>query len=906
MRKHIVLIMGMILMASGLLGAVIADDSRANDDTPQTAQTIDPGDTKIDNINENTDEMDWYVSDLLTGRLIRVNLTVAPGCDFDVYVFDENGSNDIYNATPIAMSNSWEYGGFEECSFGTTYNGNYYIVVVAFEGSGPYTMRLFDDGEFTDDGDNDKEHATDIGIGDTVNSDLDPDAGDEADWYKVSADPGDILVVNLTVPVTGDFDLYVIDSDGNDAGFSENDQLGGFEEITFGATRSARSSVYYIVCAAYSGFGDYVLKLTKSGTFVPDNDNDAGNATNINVGDTKSGSVWNGVDSSDWYELSLNAGDQVIIELEVPETGDFDILIYDDPDGWWLVGFGWNWGLGVDEFCGFEAQETKDYYIEVFASEGEGDYVLSVEDYTPDDNDDMGNAQEISLPLADIIEEQLIFGLDHYDYYKVSLEENDQIRVMLDYDIGNEFNLYLNDSMGMEIERSNTTSGYEEISYTCNDEGWYFICIETTWGSGDYSLDIDYVPGNEPPVIESPVPFEENIRVYEGEIVIFRIDVDDEKPAKLEYEWEVDGVVQTEISGDRFTITTSFTAQYSAGEYVIEVEVTDDKDETDTHGWNLTVLDVNLMPEINIAVPLLEVRDLEINETESILFEIEVSDRDGTKPLVQWILDDVELEGEDDEEFEFGTDHDMAGTYEIKVNVTDGADETIINSTTWTVTVMNVDRPPELMNRTPDKENVDTDEETSVEFGIDAVDPDGDVVEYEWYFDEEILEGQIGNRYVFEPDYDSSDGETHIVKVVVTTGGLEANHTWGLVVDNVNRMPAIDNNTLMPTPDIVIKSGVEFEFYIMAHDPDGDDLTYTWTIIETGETFENQSVLQKLKGGVYNIEVTVDDGNGGVDTYNFEIEIEKKPEGSPGFGVGLALLALIGMMVLVKYTQKKR
>ena len=904
MKKHIVFLIGIILMASGLFGAAIADESRANDETPQTAQTIDPGDTKIDNINENTDEMDWYVSDLLTGRLIRVNVTIAPGCDFDVYVFDDAGAQDLDNATPIAMGSSWEYGGFEECSFGTTYNGNYYIVVVAYEGSGPYTLRLFDDGEFTDDGDNDKEHATDIGIGDTVNSDLDPDAADETDWYKVTADPGDILVVNLTVPITGDFDLYVIDSDENEVGYSENDQMGGFEEITFGATRSTRSSIYYIICTAYLGSGDYTLKLTKSGTFVPDNDNDAGNATNINVGDTKSGSVWNGVDSSDWYELSLNAGDQVIIELEVPETGDFDILIYDDPDGWWLVGFGWNWGLGVDEFCGFEAEETKVYYIEVQASEGNGDYNLTVKEYLPDNNDDMGSAHEISLPLADIIEEQLISGLDHYDYYKVSLEENDQIRLMLDYDVENYFNLYLNDSTGMEIERSNTTSGYEEISYTCNDEGWYFICIEAIWGSGDYSLDIEYIPGNEPPVIESPMPFEENILVNEGEIVTFEIDVDDEEPGELEYEWTVDGMTQTGITGELFAITTSFTGQYSAGEYEIEVEVTDDKDETDTHGWNLTVLDVNLIPEITIVDPLLEVRDLEINETESILFEIEVSDLDGTKPLVQWILDDVELEDEDDDSYEFETDHEMAGTYEIKVNVTDGANDTIINSTTWTITVANVDRPPELMNGTPDRENVNTDEETSVEFGIDAVDPDGDIVLFEWYFDGERLNDQADNKYVFEPDYDSSDGEAHIVKVVVTSGGLEANHTWGLTVDNVNRKPVIDNRTLLPITDIEIRSGSEFEFFIMADDPDGDDLTYTWTIIETGETFENQSIFHNLAAGHYNIEVRVDDGNGGVDTYDFVIEIEKKPEGSPGFGVGLALLALIGTAALVKFARK--
>ena len=785
MNRQLVIILGIVLVFSSFFGTVYADgpgehrgNSRANDEDPDNATAISPGDTKTDTVSADTDVDDWYVANLPNSRVIRVNLTLAPGGDFDLYIYNEELT------AYVAASLGWGAGGYEECIFGTKYAGDYYIRINAYEGDGSYTLKLFNEGAYVDDGDNDPGNATAINMDDSDNGELDK----------------------------------------------------------------------------------------------------------------------NGADGSDWYSISLNIGDVILVELGVAETGDFNIYLWDDLEAWWPAAESENPGLGVDEMFGFEAEEAGIFYIVTSAREGEGAYTISVTELLADDNDDANNADDLTLPIDEDIEGLLVTGMDGSDYYTIYLEENDIVDITLSYEDTNEFDLYLLDTDEDEIDMSNTSSGIEEISYTAENDGWYLVLVQLTDGSGYYTLAIDFTPGNLPPAITSFSPIDENLIVNEGENVHFEIEVDDEDIPALQYEWYVDNVKETGVDGDELFINTTFNAEYSAGDYEIIVEVSDE-DFIVSLSWNLTVTDVNQLPQIEIKEPV--GTEITINETESISFEIDVTDADGTDPEIQWFLDGLEQEDEDDEEFEFETDHAAAGIYMIKVNVTDGANESLVNFTSWTVTVLNKDRAPELSNQTP-RSKADTDEVTPFTFSLDAIDLDSDEITYKWYFDNRIDDSD-GNSYTFVPDYDSADGESHEVKVVVTAGGLSANYTWKLTIDNINRKPTIDNKTLMPDLLLTYQDGEEIEFFIFAKDPDGDNLTYTWQIVGTGDKFTEQVFKHKLKGGTYTVKITVEDGNGGSDTYQFTLEVEKeKSSESPGFGIGATLAVLGCLFGLFRYAKSKR
>ncbi|MDP6156651.1 MAG: hypothetical protein QF682_11060 [Candidatus Thermoplasmatota archaeon] len=775
------------------------------------------------------------------------------------------------------------------------------LIMIASALFGMTTAEITDNNrERTRANDDDPWNATTVQFDDVKVDDMDSDT-DDSDWFKITLTKPDVLILNLTVPANADFDIYLLNDTFEAVGFSEEVLYGGYEQIIYTVPIDG---LYYILCSAWDGNGQYTLKII-DGT-PPDNDNDPGNATSISVGGSKSETLSRGnYDFDDWYVISLTSGQRLEFDLDVPSSGDFDVWLYDAPPSWHAASSA-KYGLGVDEKFGFEPENSGTYYIKINAWEGQGQYVISVSSYQNDNNDEPNNAVELSLPLTNEIDGQLISGLDDMDYYQVSLRENDFVYPILEYDSSNEFNLYINDSVNDELNMSNSTSGHEEINFTCQEEGIYYILVERQYGSGDYTLDVDFIVGNLPPQISSYIPLADDVDLNEGEDLRFEVSIEDEDLASLTYEWSVDNVKETGATENFFDVNTSYIAEFSAGLYEITVDITDSGDLTVSRTWNLTVIDVNQLPEIEIKEPM--DREITINETDSIYFEIEVSDIDGPTPGIQWSLDGEELDDEDDDNYEFATDYLTAGVHTISVNVTDSVNESLINSTSWTVTVLNKDRHPELANMTPSRK-ARTDELTSLEFSIDASDPDGDTVSYEWYLDGKKIKDADENSYTYVPDSDSADGITHEIMVMVWAENLESNHTWKLDIENVNRRPKIDILGILPAPDEEFTEGDEVEFFIYATDPDGDDITYTFKILETKKSERElqedfMNVYHKLNAGTYTINITAEDDDGAIDYYEFVIEVKERPvtdtAETPGFGIGILLLALICLIGFYK------
>ncbi|MBN1298958.1 MAG: PKD domain-containing protein [Actinobacteria bacterium] len=92
--------------------------------------------------------------------------------------------------------------------------------------------------------------------------------------------------------------------------------------------------------------------------------------------------------------------------------------------------------------------------------------------------------------------------------------------------------------------------------------------------------------------------------------------------------------------------------------------------------------------------------------------------------------------------------------------------------------------------------------------------------------------------------------------------------TWGC-----NRPPDISDISVPPE----IITGQQYPISASASDPDGDSLTYSWSV--TGGSFSNSGANPTQwtapdSSGTFNITVTVNDGNGGTDSMTRSVNVE--------------------------------
>jgi len=116
----------------------------------------------------------------------------------------------------------------------------------------------------------------------------------------------------------------------------------------------------------------------------------------------------------------------------------------------------------------------------------------------------------------------------------------------------------------------------------------------------------------------------------------------------------------------------------------------------------------------------------------------------------------------------------------------------IIMDANKTVTAhFTLNQAPTIDSYTPTMSYPSTSQGNPQGFTVNATDPDGDSLTYEWYFDGTFIAGT--DSYTFTPTSDSSGA--HNVTVQVSDGnGAQANHNWYLTVD-ANLVMPFDTST---------------------------------------------------------------------------------------------------------------
>lgn len=343
------------------------------------------------------------------------------------------------------------------------------------------------------------------------------------------------------------------------------------------------------------------------------------------------------------------------------------------------------------------------------------------------------------------------------------------------------------------------------------------------------------VEANTPPTADfsyspaEPVP---------GETVSFVSEATDEDGDVVQYLWTVDG----EPVGETPELTYTFE---EAGDYSVELTATDDDGATDTANKTVTVVEENQPPSVNFSYT-----PQEPESDEQVTFKVSASDADGEVVEFTWFVDGEPIVTTPDREF--GYVFDEPGDYTVEVVTKD--DDGATANASQTVSVQPAENVPPTANFTYSPPEPTPGE--TVTFEAQADDPDGDVVDYEWTIDGEVVGNGLSIGYGFQEPGDhlveltvtDDDGASAIVERIVT------------VVEPENQPPVVSiaYSPTDPSTDEPVTFGAD------AADEDGEVVRYEWSV--DGELIVSSSDsefgYEFEEPGEYHVEVVVTDDDG--------------------------------------------
>ncbi|MCF7809803.1 tandem-95 repeat protein [bacterium] len=422
------------------------------------------------------------------------------------------------------------------------------------------------------------------------------------------------------------------------------------------------------------------------------------------------------------------------------------------------------------------------------------------------------------------------------------------------------------DDVTIEVTSTNLPEGWEftdnqngtaAFSWTPDyfDAGEYYIIFTISDNEFHVARRVDVTVNNvnRSPVFNDAV---ESVEVNENSRIEFTVEAADPDNEDLTITANSDNLPE----GWRFTDNrdgsgtfTWMTNYNSAGEYSVVITATDDDLETDTE-VALIVNNVNRTPVwINLD------QNIETDENEELTFDIETSDPDGDELTLSGNSEDIP-EGwtfEDNEDgtgtFNWTPSYDDAGEYQITFLVTDGG---LSSERNVNITVNNVNRTP-VWDYVP--EDLDVDENSELEFTVEASDPDGDQLTLEASSNDmpegwEFTDSEDGTgTFNWTPTYDDEGQYTLILNV--SDDDLNVGAEIRITVNHVNQAPR-----WVDIPRSINGAEEDFiEFTVEGSDPDGDDITIE--ISDRGGLPESAQFEYNDDGtGAFSWQTTNDDG----------------------------------------------
>ena len=236
---------------------------------------------------------------------------------------------------------------------------------------------------------------------------------------------------------------------------------------------------------------------------------------------------------------------------------------------------------------------------------------------------------------------------------------------------------------------------------------------------------------------------------------------------------------------------------------------------------------------------------------------------EGSISTVEW---DVTDDGTTDAEgVEVNETYDTAGNQSGAVTVTDVFDRTFIEPFT-----VPVNAPPEAAVDAPDEELT----LTEVTFdGTESVDPDGEIVAYEWTVDETVVE-QGDDATTFSRAFDDA-GEYNVTLTATDDEGATDSETHEVTIEN--RPPVVEQERAPEVP--LVDESVTFDAGD-SFDRDGEIVAYEWDLDGDGATDATGETIDHAfeNGGEQDVTLTVTDDDGAANESTATVFVNTPPE----------------------------
>ncbi|MGH9341646.1 MAG: PKD domain-containing protein [Acidobacteriota bacterium] len=287
-------------------------------------------------------------------------------------------------------------------------------------------------------------------------------------------------------------------------------------------------------------------------------------------------------------------------------------------------------------------------------------------------------------------------------------------------------------------------------------------------------------------------------------------------------------------------------------------------DETDRHGFFAQVVlqrKINRPPTIEC-----EPASTTVTEGDQVTITAHVSDPDDDVLSITWRASGgAQITQQGENTAVLNTTGLSPGTYTVTAEVSDGENTAVCS----TDVVVEKRMLPPTIECEPQVVNVTEGE--SVTLRAQASDPNNDPLTYAWQVNGESVPN---DQPTFEFGTAGRDPGTYTVRVTVTdVDGMTASCEFTVNVEQrPNRPPTVD----LSLSDDDVSAGEQITATADASDPDGDPLTYSWTVDgqsrpETGSQITIDTA--GMTGGEHSVTVTVNDGRGGTasDTATFTV-----------------------------------
>ncbi len=350
--------------------------------------------------------------------------------------------------------------------------------------------------------------------------------------------------------------------------------------------------------------------------------------------------------------------------------------------------------------------------------------------------------------------------------------------------------------------------------------------------------------------------------------------------------FEASGQSQVAVSFDRMNATFTPAPDASGFTERITLRSRDEKSlASPAITINVTVISVNDPPRITTISPP---GNVTLMENDVLDFSVAASDQEsGAGVTYAWFLDGLAgatgVTG-----FTFRTDYGSAGDHVVQVEVGDGEMNV---STSWTITVKNVNREPSKVTIIAPKAGATFKEGVSMQFEGDATDPDNDALAFSWI--EGLVELGTGRNLST-----TLGVGVHKITLEAFDGFAAARSATISITVKANTKPTI--LSVEPSKGKAFVKGTSVPVTAEVIDADGDALVFCWTengrLIGTNQSFQ----LTGLAVGKHRVQLSVSDGTAVVQqTADFEVVEQGAAAADTSMYLIGGLLAVLAVAVVI-------